>query len=61
MLGSLEAGKLANVVVWQGEPLQADAKVRMVFADGQLYEPMPKDDDKDDKDKSSDELLEVRQ
>jgi imidazolonepropionase-like amidohydrolase len=41
-LGSLEAGKIANVVVWSGEPLTKDAKPKMVFVDGQLYEPEDK-------------------
>jgi imidazolonepropionase-like amidohydrolase len=38
-LGSLEAGKIANVVAWSGDPLTKDAKARMVFVDGRLYEP----------------------
>jgi imidazolonepropionase-like amidohydrolase len=37
--GSLEPGKLANVVAWSGEPLTKEAKVKLVFVDGQLYEP----------------------
>jgi imidazolonepropionase-like amidohydrolase len=37
--GSLEAGKIADVVAWSGEPLTKDAKAKMVFVDGQLYEP----------------------
>ena len=37
--GSLEAGKIADVVAWSGEPLSKDAKAKMVFVDGQLYEP----------------------
>src|SRR5439155_17265731 len=37
--GSLEPGKIADVVAWSGEPLTKDAKARMVFVDGQLYEP----------------------
>lgn len=37
--GSLEAGKLANVVAWSGEPLAKDAKVKLVFVDGRLHEP----------------------
>jgi imidazolonepropionase-like amidohydrolase len=37
--GSLEKGKIANVVAWSGEPLTRDAKVKMVFVDGHLYEP----------------------
>ena len=38
-LGSLEAGKIANVVAWVGEPLTKDAKAKMVFVDGELFEP----------------------
>ena len=38
-LGSLEAGKIANVVAWSGEPLTKDAKPKLVFVDGELYEP----------------------
>lgn len=45
--GSLEAGKIGNVVVWSGEPLGKDGKVKMVFVDGQLYEPEEKPDVKD--------------
>ncbi|MEO8500914.1 MAG: amidohydrolase family protein, partial [Vicinamibacteria bacterium] len=41
-MGSLEKGKIANVVVWAGEPLTKDAKVKMVFVDGELYEPEEK-------------------
>ena len=40
--GSLDKGKIANVVVWSGEPLTKDAKVKMVFVDGELYEPEDK-------------------
>jgi imidazolonepropionase-like amidohydrolase len=45
-LGSLEAGKIANVVVWSGEPLAKDTKAKMVFVDGVLYEPDEKRDTK---------------
>jgi imidazolonepropionase-like amidohydrolase len=41
-LGSLEAGKIANLTVWSGDPLTAGAKVKMVFVDGHLYEPEEK-------------------
>jgi imidazolonepropionase-like amidohydrolase len=37
--GSLEVGKMANVVAWSGDPLTKEAKVKMVFVDGRLYEP----------------------
>ncbi len=50
--GSLEVGKLANVVAWAGDPLEKKSKVKMVFVDGQLYEPPDRPDrlDGDDKD-----------
>jgi imidazolonepropionase-like amidohydrolase len=41
-LGSLEPGKIANVVVWSGEPLTRDAKPKYVFVDGEMYEPEEK-------------------
>ena len=44
--GSLETGKLADVVVWSGEPFAKDTKARYVFVDGRLYE--PEADDKRD-------------
>ncbi len=47
--GSLEPGKIANVVAWAGEPLTKDAKAKMVFVDGKLYEPEEKEKKKDDK------------
>ncbi|HET8644964.1 MAG TPA: amidohydrolase family protein, partial [Vicinamibacteria bacterium] len=37
--GSLDRGKVANLVAWSGEPLTKDAKAKMLFVDGQLYEP----------------------
>jgi imidazolonepropionase-like amidohydrolase len=40
-LGSLEAGKIANVVAWSAEPLTADAKPKLVFVDGEMFEPDP--------------------
>jgi imidazolonepropionase-like amidohydrolase len=36
---TLERGKLANLVAWAGDPLAPGVKVKMVFVDGQLYEP----------------------
>ncbi len=41
-LGSLEVGKIANVVAWSGEPLTKDAKPKLVFVDGELFEPEDK-------------------
>lgn len=36
--GSLEPGKLANLVAWSGEPFAKDTKARYVFVDGRLHE-----------------------
>ena len=36
-LGSLEAGKIANVVVATGDPFAEDTALRHVFVDGKLY------------------------
>lgn len=41
-MGSLEKGKIGNVTVWSGEPFAKEAKVKMVFVDGELYEPEEK-------------------
>ncbi|MBK5255428.1 MAG: amidohydrolase family protein [Vicinamibacteria bacterium] len=41
-MGSIEKGKIANVVVWSGEPFAKETKVKMVFVDGELYEPEEK-------------------
>ncbi len=38
-LGSLEKGKIANVVAWSGEPLTSGARARYVFVDGRLFQP----------------------
>jgi imidazolonepropionase-like amidohydrolase len=38
-LGSLDAGKIANVVVADGEPFARNTRIKMVFVDGQLFEP----------------------
>jgi len=40
--GSLDAGKLANVVVWTGEPFAEGSIAKLVFADGTLHEPEEK-------------------
>ena len=37
-LGTIEPGKIANLVVSQGEPWAEDGEVRMVFVDGRKYE-----------------------
>jgi hypothetical protein len=36
-LGSIERGKIANLVVTDGSPFDEKTKVRMVFVDGRLY------------------------
>jgi len=41
-MGSIDKGKIANVVVWSGDPLTKEAKIKMVFVDGELYEPEEK-------------------
>jgi len=41
--GSLEVGKLANVVAWSGEPLAEGTEAKLVFVDGRLYEPQAKE------------------
>ncbi len=53
--GSLEVGKLANVVAWSGDPLAKEAKVKMVFVDGTLYEPDEKPAEKKDDKKEAGE------
>jgi imidazolonepropionase-like amidohydrolase len=40
-LGSIEAGKIANLLVIQGEPLAATARIENVFIDGLQYEVIP--------------------
>jgi hypothetical protein len=40
-LGSIEAGKVANLVVTQGQALTDSGRVRMVFVDGIRYEIVP--------------------
>jgi imidazolonepropionase-like amidohydrolase len=54
-MGSLEAGKIANVALWTGEPLTKEAKLKLLFVDGHVYEPLVKDtgDEKDGKPKES--------
>jgi imidazolonepropionase-like amidohydrolase len=47
--GSIEVGKIGNVVAWSAEPLTKDAKPKLVFVDGQLYEPEERPERKDDK------------
>jgi len=44
--GSLEAGKIANLVAWSGEPLAPGTRAKLVFVDGRLYEPEEKTDAK---------------
>ncbi len=46
--GSLERGKMANLVAWLGDPLTKEAKAKMVFVDGRLYEPEERPEAKKD-------------
>ena len=48
-LGSLEPGKIANVVAWSGEPFARETRARYVFVDGRLYEPETKEADREGK------------
>jgi imidazolonepropionase-like amidohydrolase len=50
--GSLEPGKLGNVVAWSGDPFAKETKARLVFVDGRLYEPDPSDKPEDKKDET---------
>jgi len=38
MIGSLEKGKLANLVVFEGDPLKRPSRVKMVVIKGQVFE-----------------------
>ncbi len=40
-MGSIEVGKIGNLVVTDGDLLDADSNVRMVFVDGTLFEAPP--------------------
>jgi imidazolonepropionase-like amidohydrolase len=40
-LGSIEAGKIANLLVVQGEPLSANARLERVYVDGLQYDVVP--------------------
>jgi imidazolonepropionase-like amidohydrolase len=40
-LGSIEAGKIANLIVMQGEPLTATARLESVYVDGLQYDVIP--------------------
>lgn len=40
-LGSIEAGKIANLLVVQGEPLAATARLESVYVDGLQYDVVP--------------------
>jgi imidazolonepropionase-like amidohydrolase len=46
--GSLEAGKIANLVAWSGDPLTKEARPKLVFVDGRLHEPEERPEAKKD-------------
>jgi imidazolonepropionase-like amidohydrolase len=54
--GSIDKGKLANLVAWSGDPLTKDAKAKLVFVDGALYYPEEKPEKKKDEDKPAAEV-----
>ena len=35
-VGSLEAGKDADIVLWDGDPMVSDTRVKMVMVDGKI-------------------------
>ena len=39
-LGSIDKGKIANLVITEGEMFQDKTKVKYVFVDGMKYEPV---------------------
>lgn len=40
-LGSIEEGKIANLLVTNGDPFQDKTGVKYVFVDRQKFEPVP--------------------
>jgi imidazolonepropionase-like amidohydrolase len=40
-LGSIEAGKIANLVVVKGDLFDSLGRIQMVFVDGKKFEPAP--------------------
>ncbi len=52
--GSLEAGKIANLVVTDGDLFAAEMRVRHVFVDGRKYDP-PQDEDEDEDEGNAEE------
>ena len=54
-LGSLDAGKIANLAVFEGDAFAEKARPKMVFIDGHKFDvpPAAEDDDKEDKEKET--------
>jgi len=53
-IGSLEKGKLANVVIFDGEPLQGTTKVKMVIIAGHIFEDLIQEDFKSEMERDND-------
>jgi imidazolonepropionase-like amidohydrolase len=47
-VGTLEAGKIANLVVTEGDLFSPDTRVRHVFVDGRKYDPPPQEEEGED-------------
>lgn len=52
-MGSVDVGKIANLVITDKSYFEKDSNVRMVFVNGQLYEYEPESDKKDNQKKSA--------
>jgi imidazolonepropionase-like amidohydrolase len=54
-LGSLDSGKIANLVVTEGDLFAEKPKLKMVFVDGRKYEIRARQDEKPEDDKKEGE------
>jgi hypothetical protein len=53
-LGSIDAGKIANLVLTDGDWFDDKTHVKLVFVDGVRYEPLPEEKKKEDDKKTGD-------